>query len=227
MVFLYCQVQTRLVVAQTVTHNCEHLSVRSHQLVLTHLRSIKQLEFIILMNYLMQAFIALTDLLFVCEIVWSQINIIVTVWAKTSHVWIQTEINFIASAYIATLNNYACCSLPPLATVNWTAFPECFSDHDWWNSTNGWLQFVVFLNQACTGHRLAHAWFLKIDLVRIVGMCACMCVCPRPRLLITSGMMWHDMKPIWLVNKFYSCYMAIAVGIINGRGLGINTLCGN
>ena len=28
-------------------------------------------------------------------------------------------------------------------------------------------------------------WFLKIDPVRIVGMCVRMC--PRPRLLITSG----------------------------------------
>ena len=26
---------------------------------------------------------------------------------------------------IATLNNYAC-SLPPLANVDWSAFPECF-----------------------------------------------------------------------------------------------------
>ena len=33
-----------------------------------------------------------------------------------------------------------------------------------------------FLNQACGDHRPAHAWFLKIDAVRIVGMRACMCV---------------------------------------------------
>ena len=32
-------------------------------------------------------------------------------------------------------------------------------------------------------------WFLKIDPVRIVGMRTCVCVCPRPTLLITSGMM--------------------------------------
>ena len=53
-----------------------------------------------------------------------------------------------------------------------------------------------FLNQACAGYRPTHAWFLKIDSVRIVGMRACVRVCPCPRLLITSGMMWHDMKPI-------------------------------
>ena len=32
------------------------------------------------------------------------------------------------------------------------------------------------------------AWFLKIDPVWIVGMRVRVCVCPRPRLLITSGM---------------------------------------
>ena len=50
--------------------------------------------------------------------------------------------------------------------------------------------YEVF-NQARASHRPAHAWFLKIDPVRIVGMrvrvCVCLCVYPRPRLLITSG----------------------------------------
>ena len=56
-------------------------------------------------------------------------------------------------------------------------------------------------------------------------MCVCVCVCvhPPPRLLITSGVMWHDMNPIDWLNKFYSCYMAIVVIIINGRGLSIDT----
>ena len=35
----------------------------------------------------------------------------------------------------------------------------------------------IFLNQACAGHRLACAWFLKIDPVQIVSMCVCLCVC--------------------------------------------------
>ena len=39
---------------------------------------------------------------------------------------------------------------------------------------------IIFLNQARTGRRPARAWFLKIDLVLIVGMrvrvCACACV---------------------------------------------------
>ena len=84
-----------------------------------------------------------------------------------------------------------------------------------------------FLNQA-------RAWFLKIDAVRIVGMrvrvcvcvcvcvCTCMCVCPCPRLLLTGGMIRRDMNLIQLVNKFYSCYMATVVVIVNGCGLSID-----
>ena len=53
------------------------------------------------------------------------------------------------------------------------------------------------------GHRLARAWFLKIDHVWIVNMYVRVrvCVCPRPRLFITSGVMWHDMDPIQLVKQ--------------------------
>ena len=52
-------------------------------------------------------------------------------------------------------------------------------------------------------------------------MCVCVCVCPPPRLVITSGVMWHDMDPYNWLNKFYSRYMEI-VGV-NGCGLGIDT----
>ena len=52
-------------------------------------------------------------------------------------------------------------------------------------------------------------------------VCVCVCVCPPLRLLITSGVMWHDMDPYGWLNKFYSFYMATVVIIINGRGLGI------
>ena len=37
--------------------------------------------------------------------------------------------------------------------------------------------WAKFLNQVCTGLRLARAWFLKIDPVWIVGMHVCVCVC--------------------------------------------------
>ena len=39
------------------------------------------------------------------------------------------------------------------------------------------LPFVIFKPDVPAGHRLACAWFLKIDPVRIVGMHACVCVC--------------------------------------------------
>ena len=49
-------------------------------------------------------------------------------------------------------------------------------------------------------------------------MCVFVCVCPPPKLLITSGMIWCDMDPYDWLNKFYSCYMATVVIIINGHG---------
>ena len=52
------------------------------------------------------------------------------------------------------------------------------------------------LNQARAGLWPARTGFLKIDPVRIVSMHACVRVCPRPRLLITSDVMWHDMDLI-------------------------------
>ena len=54
-------------------------------------------------------------------------------------------------------------------------------------------------------------------------MCVFVCVCPPPRLLITSGVMWCDIDSRHWLNKFYSCYMATVVVIVNGRGLGIDT----
>ena len=64
--------------------------------------------------------------------------------------------------------------------------------------------------------------FLKLILCRssvCVGICVCVCV-SAPRLLITSGVIWTPYD--WL-NKFYSCYMATVVIIVNGRGFGIDT----
>ena len=82
--------------------------------------------------------------------------------------------------------------------------------------------YIYFFNQAPAGLWPACTWFLKIDPVRIVGMHVC--VCPRQRLLITSGVMWRDIETSydWL-NKFYSCYMATVFVIVNGHGLGIGT----
>ena len=54
-----------------------------------------------------------------------------------------------------------------------------------------------------------------------VYMCmhVCMCVCPPPRLLITSGTICISYD--W-VNKFYSFYIAVVISIISGRVVSIN-----
>ena len=67
-----------------------------------------------------------------------------------------------------------------------------------------------------------HLWFLKIDPVRNIAMCVC--VCSHPGLLITSGVIWTAYD--WL-KKFYSCCIATIAIIVNGRGLGIDKCGGN
>ena len=70
--------------------------------------------------------------------------------------------------------------------------------------------------------------FLKLFLCRhlYVYACACVCVCvcvsPPLSILITSGMVWHDITPPydWL-NKFYRLYVAAVAGIIGRYGLTI------
>ena len=54
-------------------------------------------------------------------------------------------------------------------------------------------------------------------------MCVCVCVsvCPPPRLVITSGMMWRDMDPYDWLNKYYSFCMAAIVDIVSRCGLRI------
>ena len=58
-----------------------------------------------------------------------------------------------------------------------------------------------------------------------VGMCALAYVCVFVylplRLLITSGVIWHDIIPIWLINMFYRFYMATIISIVSRRGLTI------
>ena len=58
-------------------------------------------------------------------------------------------------------------------------------------------------------------------------VCLCRCVCvPVLRLLITSSVMWHDLTLYDWLTKFYSCYMATIVSIVDGRGSGIDTCHG-
>ena len=43
--------------------------------------------------------------------------------------------------------------------------------------------------------------FLKLFLCGRLYVCLCVFVCPSPRQLITSGVMWRDMDLIWLVKQ--------------------------
>ena len=61
----------------------------------------------------------------------------------------------------------------------------------------------------------------------LVVLCVCVCVYLLLKLLITSGMMWHDMDPYDWLNVFYSCYMAAVFNIVSKRGLNIDTSCRN
>ena len=60
----------------------------------------------------------------------------------------------------------------------------------------------LLLNQVHAGCRLVRAWFLKIVSEQMsVGVFVYVCVCPPPRLLIISGVMWTPYD--WL-NKYYT-----------------------
>ena len=85
-----------------------------------------------------------------------------------------------------------------------------------WACNNQPCDHIIFLNQAHAGQRPVRAWFLDIDLVREV--CVCVSVCPPPRLLITSGVIWTPYD--WL-NKYYSFCMAAIVDIVSRCGLRI------
>ena len=64
-----------------------------------------------------------------------------------------------------------------------------------------------FLNQA-RGRRL-YAWFLEIVLVHVsVCVCVCLSVCPPPRPLITSGVIWCGIDLVRLVKQVLQLFPA-------------------
>ena len=68
------------------------------------------------------------------------------------------------------------------------------------------ILYNALLNLAHAGRRPVRAWFLEIVPVQ-TSVCVFVCVCPPPRLLITSDVMWRDMDPIQLVKQvLYSLY---------------------
>ena len=84
------------------------------------------------------------------------------------------------------------------------------------NSVDPCVLKFTFLNDVRTSLRPVRAWFLEIDLVR--ELCVCVSMCPPPRLVITSGVIWTPYD--WL-NKYYSFCMAAIVGIVSRCGLRI------
>ena len=65
-----------------------------------------------------------------------------------------------------------------------------------------------------------------LELLLFVNACIHVCVCPPPRLLITSGVMC-DIDPYDWLKKFYGFYMAAVVGIGSGCDVSIYTCRGN
>ena len=84
---------------------------------------------------------------------------------------------------------------------------------------------VGFLNQAYTGHWPGHAWSIKkFSVYMSICVHVWLCVFPVLRLLITSDMIWTPYD--WL-NRFYSFYMAIVVGIVSRHDLTVEGHCIN
>ena len=83
------------------------------------------------------------------------------------------------------------------------------------------LQYTVLkitsLSCIATYHTHIHTYILSAN----VCMRVCLCVCPPPRLLITSGVMWCDIDPYDWLNIWF--YMAAVVGIVSGHDLSIHT----
>ena len=50
--------------------------------------------------------------------------------------------------------------------------------------------------------------------LKLLSRFACACVPLPPRLLIVSGMMWHDVDPIWLTKHVLMFYTAAVVSIL-------------
>ena len=68
-------------------------------------------------------------------------------------------------------------------------------------------------------------WFLDSELSTCLKLflyvkSICMCTCPPLRVLITSGVMWYNMDPVWLVKL----YIILAADKVDSHGLS-STAC--
>ena len=86
--------------------------------------------------------------------------------------------------------SYTCSSFPNILPSNWfrLAHSPMFCPSKIFSCI---LSLQMFLN-----HGQVRAWFLLYGCLYV-----CVCVCPPPRKLITSGAMWHNMDPIPLVKQ--------------------------
>ena len=80
-------------------------------------------------------------------------------------------------------------------------------------------------NQVCASHRPVSTWFLEVAFV-LMSVCVYMCVCPPPRSLITSGMIWCDIDPVglikqvlWIFPIFQLIYMTLDTYKMDGHDL--------
>ena len=95
-------------------------------------------------------------------------------------------------------------------TINFVVMPTGCSisavDLKFFPNTNMLLK-VDFLNQACTtfGCTRLVSWNC---LDSHIGMCGCVSVCPPPRTLLTSGVIWCDIGRVRLVKQISRLFPA-------------------
>ena len=125
-------------------------------------------------------------------------------WSSETHLLLFTPTQLLIKLHGAHLHESWCT----------TVYSSLFSYPSAYDKDRKLSGYSLFLTRHVPG-------FLELFLC--VCLCVCVCVyvrvCPPPRLLLTSGMIWTPYD--WL-NKLYSCYMATVVCIVNGRGFGID-----
>ena len=109
---------------------------------------------------------------------------------------------------------HMCTCMPWKCTLLWHAWHiilcciDLVGDLYWscvmWHPITDGLCNIPAYQQSTQGGFLNQAYVAGLCLVSRNWFClehVCVCMCPPFRLVITSGVMWHDMYPIWLANK--------------------------
>ena len=91
-------------------------------------------------------------------------------------------------------------------------------------------KWECIFNQASTGPTCVPVFWNCFGSHVNMSVFVCLSVCPPPRTLITSGMIWCDIDRVWLVKQAYGfpCFqlliITLAIDKMDGCGL-INTAC--